>query len=201
MEGNNMIFHCRPRCLWICSIAVIMLTFSVVDAVKAAALDMNLNDDTAEFEFITPVTFENSIGSALLNLGFLSTTSDDVMGIVGFQAVDEAGSATPGLKVGVGVMGFAGTIDSNDIYAVALGGNARVPVYNRVTIFGDIHFAPDVVTFGDASRLLYLNARLEYAILPQATVYLGYRKLSVNLNTGNHESIDNGANIGIQFTF
>ena len=84
MEGNNMIFHCRPRSLWICSIAVIMLTFSVVDAVKAAALDMNLNDDTAEFEFITPVTFENSIGSALLNLGFLSTTSDDVMGIVGF---------------------------------------------------------------------------------------------------------------------
>jgi len=196
-----MIFHCRPRSLWICNIAVILLTFSVANAVHAKALDMNLNDDTAEFEFITPVGFENSIGGALLNLGFLSTTSDDVMGIVGFQAVDEAGSATPGLKVGVGVMGFAGTIDSNDIYAVALGGNARVPVYNRVTIFGDVHFAPDVVSFGDAERLLYLNARLEYAILPQATVYLGYRKLTVNLNTGDHVAIDNGANIGIQFTF
>lgn len=196
-----MIFHCRIRSQWICLFAVIILSFGLANVVHAQALDVNLNDDTAEFRFTTPVGFENSFGGAELDVGFLSTSTDDIMGIVGFQAVDEAGSATPGLRVGVGVMGFAGTIDSDDIYAVALGGNARFPLFNRVAIFGDFHYAPNVVTFGDAERLLYIDTRLEYEILPQATVYLGYRKLRANISNGVNVSIDNGAHIGLQFLF
>ena len=187
--------------MWFNQLAAFVLSFIAANVVYAQALDVNLNDDTAEFRYITPVGYENSFGGAELDFGFMSTSTDDVMGIVGFQAVDEAGSATPGLRVGVGVKGFAGTIDSNDIYAVTLGGNARLPVFNRVAIYGDFHYAPNVVTFGDAERLLFITAHLEYEILPQATVYVGYRKLHVNLSEGGHVSIDNGAHIGIQFNF
>ena len=201
MKGKKMIYQCRTKSVWICSVVSIILSITISPVVYAQSLDINLSDDTAEFRYITPVGFENSLGNAELDLGFLSTTSDDIMGIVGFQAVDEAGSATPGLKVGVGVKAFAGTINKNDVYAIGLGGNVRVPIINRVAIFGDIHFAPDVVTFGDTERLLYINTRLEYEILPEATVYLGYRNLRANLTKGGHESIDNAAHLGLQFMF
>jgi YfaZ precursor len=200
-RSQKLIFQRRTRSLWICRIIGVILSIAITTVAHARAFDMNLSNDTAELRYITPVGFENSFGSAELDVGFLSSTSDDIMGIFGFQAVDEAGSATPGVKVGVGIKGFVGTINDNDVYAVALGGNVHIPVYNRFSIFGDAHFAPDVVTFGDADRLLYLNVRLEYQILPQATVYIGYRKLQVNLKEGGNESVDNGANIGLQFLF
>ena len=209
-----MIFHYRTASGWITHFALVVLSIGMTSLVHAAALDVNLSDDTAEFRFITPVGYEddtqpynrqrkqrNTFGGAELDLGFLSTSTDDVIAMIGFQAVDAAGSATPGLKVGVGVKAFAGTIDSHDVYAATLGGNARFLIFNRVAIFGDLHYAPNVVTFGDASRLLYFNAHLEYEILPQAVVYIGYRKLRANLDAGGHISIDNGAHVGLQFLF
>ena len=202
-----MIFRDRTGFCWIPRIAGIIFSLSISPVVLAQALDVNLSDDTAQFRFITPVGFQdranNTFGGTELDLGFLYTTSEDVLGIVGFQAIDEAGSASPGLKVGVGVKGFAGNIEKNDVYAVTLGVQARFapPMFNRFGIFGDIHFAPDVVTFGDTERLLYINTRLEYEVLPQATAYLGYRKIRANINGGGHVSIDNGAHLGIQFLF
>jgi len=184
---------------WIIGIVLLLLS----PVILAQALDINLSDDTAQFRYITPVGFQNSFGGTELDLGFLYTTTEDVMGIVGFQAIDEAGSASPGLRVGVGVKGFAGQVNENDVYAVTLGAQARFapPMFSRFGIFGDVHFAPDVVTFGDTERLLYINTRLEYQVLPQATVYLGYRKIRANISSGGHVSIDNGGHAGIQFSF
>lgn len=200
-----MISRCRIRSCWIYRIAGLVFSLTLSPAVLAQALDVNLSDDTAQFRFITPIGFQdnNTFGGTELDLGFLYTTSEDVLGVIGFQAVDEAGSASPGLRVGVGVKGFAGNIEENDVYAVTLGVQARFapPAFNRFGIFGDLHFAPDVVTFGDTERLLYINTRLEYEVLPQATAYLGYRKIRANINGGGHVSIDNGAHLGIQFLF
>ena len=136
MQGKKMKLQCRIKSRWVYRIVGIMLSVTISPVVYARALDINLSDDTAEFRLVTPVGFENTFGSTELDLGFLYTTTDDVMGIIGFQAVDEAGSATPGLKVGVGVKGFAGTVNEKDVYAVSLGGNARIPVFDRFAIFG-----------------------------------------------------------------
>jgi hypothetical protein len=198
-----MMFQDLTRSLYKGLTAGIALTMMLSSGAYAQELDINLSDDTAEFRYITPVGLENSFGGTEIDMGFLYTTTDDVMGIFGVQVVDEAGSASPGLRVGVGLKGFAGTIDKNDVYAVTLGAQARYtpPAFNRFAVFGAVHFAPDVVTFGDTERLLYINSRLEYEILPQATVYLGYRKIRANLAGGGDVSIDNGAHLGIQFLF
>ncbi|HEY4732285.1 MAG TPA: YfaZ family outer membrane protein [Gammaproteobacteria bacterium] len=198
-----MRFQCQAESRWIRHIMGMILLVAGWPVAMAQTLDINLSDDTAQFKYITPVGFQNRLGGTELELGFLSTTTDDVMAIAGFQAVDEAGSGSPGLKVGVGVKGFAGTINSNDVYAVTLGAEGRFapPALNRFGIYGSVHFAPDVVTFGDTERLVYINVRLEYEILSQATAYLGYRKIRADLTGGEDVSIDNGAHIGLQFLF
>src|SRR3972149_7643506 len=116
-----MRFQCQAESRWIRHIMGMILLVAGWPVAMAQTLDINLSDDTAQFKYITPVGFQNRLGGTELELGFLSTTTDDVMAIVGFQAVDEAGSGSPGLKVGVGGKGFAGAINSSDVYAVTLG--------------------------------------------------------------------------------
>jgi len=53
----------------------------------------------------------------------------------------------------------------------------------------------------DGKHLQSVEFRIEYKILTQATVYLGYRDIEADLDVGGSVDIDNGGHLGLRFTF
>ncbi|HET9679110.1 MAG TPA: YfaZ family outer membrane protein, partial [Gammaproteobacteria bacterium] len=97
---------------------------------------------------------------------------------LGFHLVADAAQGTTPFKVGIGAKLFFIDATVADGGALAVGGHARytLPAFNRFAIAGQVYYAPDVTTFGDTTKYMQFGVRMEYEILRQANVFLGYRR-------------------------
>ena len=174
---------------------------------QAGQLDLNLNDDAAYAQFSW--VLDQGQPGALNGEGSLYYTTDDVYaGGLGIMVVGETGSSDNPLEAGVGVKALA-VHQSNqreDFDSVGLAPGVALRYYpasvNRLVIGGRVHYAPKVVSFGDADGTLEAQARVEYQIIPQAFAYLGYRQLEVESEaTGKDVTMDEGGHMGIRILF
>jgi len=183
----------------------LMMMLTAASAVKADALDLNLNNDSVQLLYISPFTSNEGIGGANLEVGVIYTEADDYLGIIGLDVKGEAGSGSPGLVAGVGVRGYGIGLDAYDISALAIGGLVQYspPSLSRLSVVGQVFYAPEILTFMDGKHLQSVEFRIEYKILTQATVYLGYRDIEadLDLDVGGSVDIDNGGHLGLRFTF
>lgn len=171
--------------------------------VMAQELDVSLNNDAAAIRYTMPFK-QTAYGHTDVDFGLLYTESNDVLGSAGIGVVGDAGAQSPGLKAGIGVRAYAVSLDNNDdMTALTLGGliHYNPPTAPRFGVGADIHYAPDVTTFGDAKRFWELGARFEYEILPQASLYLGVRKVRADMDSGAKIDMDEGAHIGMRMSF
>jgi hypothetical protein len=180
-----------------------MVMMTAASAVKADALDLNLNNDSVQLLYISPFTSNEGIGGANLEVGVIYTEADDYLGIIGLDVKGEAGSGSPGLVAGVGVRGYAIGLDTIDISALAIGGLVQYspPALNRLSVVAQVFYAPEILTFMDGKHMQSVEFRVEYKILTQATVYLGYRDIEADLDFGGSVDIDDGGHLGLRFTF
>jgi len=171
--------------------------------VSANTLDINLSEDVAQFEFTHPIAASSGYGGSEVNFGFLYTTDDDVMGTLGFQIVDTAGSGSPGLDVGVGVKAFSATFGTHEVLAAGIGGEViySPSAFPRAVLNIELHYAPDIVSFIDANRLFNYGVRVGYEVVSQAMVYVGYRHVQVEVGNNVDIDIDNSGHIGLQLLF
>jgi hypothetical protein len=177
---------------------------------SAQAVDINLNDDSAQFRYIAYDGRAGGFGKREIDLGVLFTTNDDYLGMFGAQVIAEAGAGSPGLDAGIGFKVFGarserGTVKAN-IFALAIGGQLRfsLPPHRRILLGMEGHYAPRVVTFADADNFSYVAASVGYEILPRASVYVGYRDIRAKLDRGvfrGTRKIENGGHIGVKFEF
>jgi len=185
------------------TIAAILCVSSGV-AVAAQSIDLSLSSDTAQLRYTMPLSY-NSSGSTDADLGLLYTEADDVMVMAGIAMNGEAGSQVPGLYGGVGFRAYGVSLDNGaDIGAVTIGGLLRYvpPSFNRIGLVAALNYAPDITTFGDANRFWDFTARVEYEVLPAATVYLGYREVGTRLDVTNKDvDLDQGAHLGLKMSF
>lgn len=171
--------------------------------VGARELDLSLSNDTAMIRFATPISY-SGYGHTDVDLGLMYTESDDVMIFGGIEMMGEAGSHAPGLHFGVGVKGYGVALDSGaDVGSIALGGKAWYvpPKFNRMGVVGQLYFGPDITTFGDAERFWDASARVEYEVLPEAAIYVGYREIETRLKNGLDVALDKGWHIGLRMSF
>jgi len=182
---------------------VSMMMLGAFSSVKADALDLNLNNDSVQLLYISPFTSSDGIGGANLEVGVIYTEADDYLGIIGLDIKGEAGSGSPGLVAGVGLRGYGIGLDNIDISALAIGGLVQYspPALNRLSVVAQVFYAPEILTFMDGKHLQSVEFRIEYKILTQATVYLGYRDIEADLDAGGSVDIDNGGHLGLRFTF
>lgn len=168
-------------------------------------LDVNLSNDSALFRYISHHAGGGAFGGRTeTDLGFLYTTDDDVLGMAGIQVVGEAGSGSPGLDAGLGLKAFAATAGNDDIFALTLGGQIqyRPPLLNnRLSLGLEGFYSPDIVTYWDAESFGFFAGRVAYEILPQASAYLGYRKVRTDLETGGKFTIESGGHVGVSLAF
>ena len=123
-----------------------------------------------------------------------------MMVMAGLQVTGDTGSGTPSLSAGIGLKVFGLTTADINVVAVAAGGLLRFspPSLPRVSLYSDIYYAPKIVTFFDGENLTYFSGGLEYELLSQADVYLGYRSVRATTMTGGGVTVDNGVHVGIR---
>lgn len=180
------------------AIALLAATTSTM----ADTLDINLGEKAAQFKYAMPMG-RDALGKSEFNAGLLYREGGDGMVDAGILVTNEVGAGTPGLTAGVGVKGLLASVRNQEGGALALGGFARYspPAARRFGIVGQIYYAPNIVSFGDLDRFVETTARLEYEILPQATAYVGYRKVRLGLDRARDATLDEGAHVGVRLMF
>ncbi len=199
------------RCLKMAGVGVLCAgLLGISQGARASAIDINLNNDAAQFRYIAYDGRAGGFGKREMDIGLLYTTDDDLIGMFGAQVIAEAGSASPGLEAGIGFKIFAARSEqdnvSADFFSLAIGGQLRfsLPPHRRILLGVEGYYSPQVVTFNDADNFSYVSASIGYEILPRASVYLGYRDVRAKLDLNGVEGtrkIENGGHIGVKFEF
>lgn len=165
----------------------------------AGELNFNVSDEAAKFDYAS-----SRSGGSQVDFGLLHNEEGDVyVGHLGLHLVDNAGDESNPFQVGLG--GKLAFVDSDfqSGSAVALGAFARYnfPTANRFALAGSLHFAPEVIAFNDLTRYVEYDLRAEYEVLRNASIYLGYRNLEVEVEGGADAELDDGLHFGMRFVF
>ena len=183
----------------------ILFTLTASTAAMADALDINLNNNTAQFQYGT-ATAVNPQGRPDIHIGLLYNNANSVLSNMGILVTNSQENA-PGFSIGVGVEALAAQIRDNpprsNASAVALDGLVRFspPGAPQLGLAGELHYAPRIITFGDADRYMLAEARVEFEISPQTLAYAGYRRISFGIKNGPNAVLDNGLHLGIKIGF
>lgn len=176
--------------------------FAVSTTTLADAIDINLRDSSAQLRYGASMG-RDTLGKSEIHLGFLYTNKNELLGELGILVKDEVGNGASGLSAGVGIKGLMTGTKGIDAKALALGGQVRFSPLSdtRFGIIGLVYLSPNIITFGDAERFIETGVRLDYEIIPQATAYLGYRKIKFGLKTGTDATLDEGIHVGARIMF
>ena len=184
--------------------ALTILAFS--NSARADALDINLSNDVAQFQYIAPMG-DVGQGKSEGHAGFLYNDKDNLLVDAGVLVSNDGDSAALA-SIGIGIKGVAAKIEKNDSAALALGGQIRItPADDRkFAIVARLYFAPDIVTFGDAEKYYEAIVRAEYNIMQNASAYVGYRKISFDVVLPppfpvTEVDLDEGIHVGVRIAF
>jgi len=168
----------------------------------ADALDVNLRDSSAQLQYNASMG-RDTLGRSELHAGILYTNDNDTLADLGLLVQDEMGENAPGVTIGVGLKGLVANTKNNNARAIALGGLVRFAPFedSRFGISGTIYLSPNITTFGDADRYIETGVKLDYEVIPQAIVYIGYRKIKININQSPDERLDDGGHVGFKVSF
>jgi opacity protein-like surface antigen len=193
--------------------ALALLTAS--SAILADTFDINLNNKAAQLQYGT-ASANSTTGQTDLHAGLLFNDKNSILVNAGLMVISSQ-DKVPGLSVGAGVEGLLATIKDDprvrsNATAIALDGLARyaLPVLPELAFAAEIHYAPGILSFGDATRYLQWGARVEYEITQQAIIYAGYRRITFDIKstalplgqfTLPSVDLSNSALIGLKLSF
>jgi predicted porin len=177
---------------------------SVTSIAAADTLDIGLSNTTAQFKYGVPSSLA---GKSEIYAELMYNDANSVIGGMGLLVANDE-VQVPGLTIGVGAKAVAASIkwspSRKTASAVALGAQVRyeLPVERRIAFSGELYYAPQIITFGDADSYRQYGARAEFSISPQIQVYAGYRKTWFSLKNVNGDAVlINGPHLGVQFSF
>jgi len=172
--------------------------------VMADSLDLNLNNDSMR------LTYEADLGrdmsGLLLDAGYYyndrrSGSSAD-MTHVGLYVSGNNWSQSGVFNIKVGGRLIYTAVDPYNVMALGLGGEVRFSPVHRVGIGASAYYAPRIATFMDGERYTEYGVKLDYQLLTQAFVYVGYRNINVEVeNSGNKYKLDDSGHVGLTILF
>ncbi|MFA6119923.1 MAG: YfaZ family outer membrane protein [Sideroxydans sp.] len=184
-------------------IALSVLSLSSVSF--ADNLDINLSNATAQFKYSLP---SGVAGKSELFAAVMYNDVNSVMGEAGLLVLNEEGSV-PGLSLGIGAKAVAATLKNVTNSRLSASGAAlgvqlrfEVPADRRFAFSGEYHYAPRIITFGDADHFSQAAVRAEFAVSALTQAYVGYRTTKFFSNNNLKDGVlDNGAHIGVRLAF
>jgi len=176
--------------------------FAAATVQAGGSLDLSLSDETVRAAYDA-----TKVGSGLhISMDFLHHTDDGEMVSLGAHVVDVRDSSS-NLYIGVGGKAYGFRTRGDEEYSgggVGLGGffRYRLPQAQAVSIAGYVYYAPPVVSVADAENLIDTDVRLQYALIPTARAYVGYRYTGIRLEDVNDRfELGDGAHLGLKIDF
>ncbi len=172
-------------------------------AMQAAAdsLDLNLHGDALR------ATYSRGIGASRgldLDAGYLyakNPAQTDHLLHVGLQVAGQNWSKQGNFDIGLGGRAvFTDTKPGNGAN-IAFGGRVRFSPINRVGFGGSLFYAPKITSFLDSEEYLEWNLAVDYQLLTQAYVYVGYRRVETDIKNAGTYQIDDNLHLGMKMMF
>ncbi len=181
--------------------AVAGLTLASSAAV-ADSVDLNLHDDALRFTYANELS--SRLQGTMFDVGILHHEINDDMFHLGFYVSGANWSEQGSFDVKVGGRAVMVDTDSNsniDLSAIGLGGSVRFSPAPRLGIGGEFYYAPDIIAFEDAESYFEGSVKLDYQLLPQAFVYVGYRRVEFDVKGFGTAELDDDVHVGMTLTF
>lgn len=176
-----------------------LLLATSMNAAAGGSLDISLASDSARLEYDA-----TKVGSGLhIGASIQHHEDDGQLGALGLHVVDVREPNSP-LYLGAGGRIFGFVTDDYDGAALGLGGFFRynIPQTQGISLAGYVYYAPSVVSFGDTDSLLDSDIRIQYALLPTARVYAGFRNSKVNVDQVKKDiMLEHGLHFGLKVDF
>ena len=183
--------------------ASFLLTFSVISSsVIANEFDMRISDDAIQGN----AAFFNDRSSGQFGLGYFYKNEDEAINILNIDLHTKGQTAIANMPTTVGV-GFQANLFKEDKLkgsAIGIGGTVKVniPEAPGLSIETSLHYAPNVLAFGDADEFRTFSLQTNYRIIESADVSLGYRYLNVGVEeTNDNHTFESGAFLGLKISF
>lgn len=184
------------------SVFTTLTTFLVVISANAYThtLDLNLNNDVVALDYTTQIEkSELNVGAGLLH----HQDNGDVY--YGSFFVADNVNKQSGILAGIGGRAYYVDADRSDESgtAIGLGGflNWEIPTVTNLSLRSDFYYAPDVLSFDEIEGYTDFNARVQYRIIEQAWIYLGYRYTEAKTEGPGKAKLDEGGHLGIMLWF
>jgi len=182
-------------------LALVMMCSLAAPVAIAAEADLNVNNNAARLTVEVPVDSNN----LLFDGSWLHSNNGDAVSVAG-HVTGKALSGPGPLKAGIGLrLSYVSYDDVTDEDGVNLGigGFVRytLPKYDRFLLGSSLYYAPNVLSFGDTKRYLDFTAWGGYAVIPNADIYVGWRKAQGKFDEAGSKNIDSGWLIGVRARF
>ena len=187
-----------PRPISLNAFALICLVLST--ELFAHTLDLSLNNKAVGLDWTTQLSeSELNLGAGLLH----HQDNGDVY--YGNIFVADNVNKQAGILAGIGGRVYYIDADKRNASgtAVGLGGflNWDIPSITNLSIRSDLYYAPDVLAFDEVKRYVDFSARIQYRIIEQAWLYVGYRNAEMKPSRGSDQTMDEGGHLGVMLWF
>lgn len=183
---------------------------NVVDAMTPEETVPPLANDRFELYLSEKVAFANyertaerfNLDNGRMHVAFLHSEERDSI-FQGGLALDTPLSKT--FRLSFGSRAYVGVLseENDDTFAAAMGAEAayKLPFKSLPLEFGaSIYYAPDILTFGVADRLVDTRFGVALPVRSQMSLFTGLRYLTLDTRPGN-EQVDNRVHLGIRWDF
>ena len=181
-------------------VIVLAATFLMSNAASSEELNIQLGNDSARFMYLTEA-FGQDFGRLELEAGLLYNENDGSLVNVGLMVRGESVSVP--MIVSVGARSYFAKLNSNDIAAIAIGGDLLFTPDSWGGLGGGVYYytAPGVVSFADSEGLTEYGIYANFQITPQAKLAVGYQKIDFSVKNGGNIIIDSGAYFALNLSF
>lgn len=173
---------------------------------RAEILDLNVGHNSVGLKLAGPMSHLITDFRGQYDVGVVikPKSSDDLLQAhLGYLITGDAGAKFIDLAAGLGIRGVYVGRDGDSGGAVAIGGQfeARLPDFNRLGISGYGYYAPGATSFGEVSKYLEYSGSVDYQVVRDAAVYVGYRSIRYNIGNAGDVTADAGVRVGVRLSF
>ena len=172
----------------------------------APQIEAAITGDALQARYLTDAGLVGLPGNRV-GFGLLFTDERDIVGSAELMAPGLLEDFLPGfVSLSLGGKALLGMLDDPDdeSFGFLPGAQARVRLpFGNTPMFavGNIFFAPDILTFGDAEEIIDFEVRYEVQFLERTTGFVGYRVLNFEREDDGEDKIVNGLQVGLRFVF
>jgi hypothetical protein len=178
------------------------LVFFIICSAQLTAneLDLRINDNSVH------VNYAAANDSTMFGLGYFYKDSSASTNIINTDLHAKGQTAIGNLPMTIGI-GFQGNFFKKNNFkgsAVGLGGSLRIniPEVVGLSVETALHYAPEVLSFGDADEFRRFSLQTNYHIIQNADISAGYQYLNAgHEDTNSNHTIESGLFIGMKLKF